>query len=85
MVEEITNSNSPCANDEKETASLFKSSEQVETARTTSKSDQSQQLEQRIVLDTVDDGLRLAGNFGKFQKFAAFVLIVGYMTGEIIV
>ena len=53
------------------------------TARSTQKEEE--KVDETITIDSVDEGIELAGNFGRFQAFAAFVLIVGYMTGEIVV
>ena len=36
-------------------------------------------------IDSVDEGINMTGTFGIFQKFVAFILILGYMTGELIV
>ena len=38
-----------------------------------------------ITISSVDEGLGLLGGYGLFQKFVTVVLILGYMTGELIV
>ena len=36
-------------------------------------------------IENVDEGLEKAGNCGAFQKYLVVALILGYMTGELIV
>ena len=38
-----------------------------------------------ITISSVDEGLGLLGGYGLFQKLVTVVLILGYMTGELIV
>ena len=37
------------------------------------------------IIETVDEGIAMTGKFGFFQKIVPFILIIGYMTGEIFV
>ena len=38
-----------------------------------------------ITITSVDEGLGMMGGYGLYQKLVTLVLILGYMTGELIV
>ena len=37
------------------------------------------------LIDSVDEAIEKTGPCGRFQVFSTFILIIGYMTGELIV
>ena len=38
-----------------------------------------------VQIENVDEGIEKTGSCGRFQVFTTFFLIIGYMTGELIV
>ena len=56
--------------------------ESQETARSTNKEESELGP---ITISSVDEGIKMAGSCGLFQKFVTIILILGYMTGELFV